>query len=45
MPAKFLFPAAAYNALVERAIAISAEDMNVPLPEDRAVELESEKEA
>tara|TARA_Y100000815_G_scaffold252830_1_gene257543 strand:- start:3331 stop:3891 length:561 start_codon:yes stop_codon:yes gene_type:complete len=37
--------AAAYNALVERAIAISAEDMNVPLPEDRAVELESEKEA
>lgn len=30
--------AAAYNALVERAIAIGAEDMNVPLPEEQKEE-------
>jgi hypothetical protein len=30
--------AAAYNALVERAIAIGAEDINVPLPEERKEE-------
>ena len=30
--------AAAYNALVERAIAIGAEDMNAPLPEEKQEE-------
>lgn len=28
----------AYNALVERAIAIGAEDMNVPIPEEKQEE-------
>ena len=33
--------AASYNALVERAITISAEDMNIPLPEEQDVEDDS----
>ncbi len=33
--------AGAYNALVERAIAIGAEDMNVPLPEEKQEEAEA----
>lgn len=37
--------AASYNALVERAIAISAEDMSEPLPEDRTAAAEAEKTA